>query len=90
MYTGMTRTVKELLRVMLKHQYLFKYGLCYWALSLWDNKLITTTELEKLKIYIDKNKPFKIKIFPWFGDYYWKKGDIKPRIKWINKHRNKL
>jgi hypothetical protein len=91
MYTGMTRTVKELLRVMLKHQDLFDTGLCDWVYRLYSTHLITSKECNNLLRYIDNNEPLKIKFFPlWYDRYYWKKGDIKPRIKWINKHRDKL
>jgi len=42
-----------------------------------------------VKNYIKKNKPLNFRTL--LGcSYYWKTGDIKPRIKWLEKHINKL
>jgi hypothetical protein len=60
----MTRTVKELLRVMLKHQDLFDKGLCDWAYKLYSNGLITAKEYSNLLTYIVNNEPLKIRFFP--------------------------
>ena len=83
------RTIKELLQLMLKHQELFNSGLCYWVRDLfWDSK-ITEEERNILDMYIQKNRP---KNLYWLIEdpYYWKLGNIKPRIKWIKKHIERL
>jgi hypothetical protein len=83
------RTIKELLQLMLEHQELFKYGLCYWVRGLhWDDHT-THKERNILDKYIKENRP---KNLSWLiGDgYYWKSGNIKPRIKWIKKHIERL
>jgi hypothetical protein len=83
------RTIKELLQLMLEHQELFRKGLCMWVGDLCWDKYITSKESDILDKYIQKNRP---KNFYWLtGDeYYWKDGDIKPRIKWIKKHIARL
>jgi hypothetical protein len=86
------RNIKELLQLMLDNQDLFKEGLCSWLGELYfiKNK-ISYKEYNLLYDYIYKNAPFpyKINIFS-ARAYYWKKGDIKPRIKWLKKHINKI
>lgn len=87
------RSIKELLQVMLDNQDSFITGLCHWVNKLYfiDGK-ISVWELYQLEIYIDKNKP----MFTWYSltgksnAYWWKRGDIEPRIKWIKKHIKKL
>ena len=83
------RTIKELLQLMLEHQELFNNGLCLWVGRLYWCNCITSTESKSLSVYIQKNRP---KNFYWLtGDeYYWKYGDIQPRIKWIKKHIARL
>jgi hypothetical protein len=76
------KSIKELLELML----------CDWAFSLNANKLITMDELGILLKYIKNNRPwifssldaFELYFFP--DAYYWKMGNIKPRLEWINKH----
>ena len=77
------RTIKELLQLMLDNKELFNTGLCNW-----NGMLPNTTpdEFYLVKDYILSNKPFtfyRIFINP---RYFWKPGDIKPRIKWLEKH----
>jgi hypothetical protein len=88
------RSIKQLLQVMLANQDLFKTGLCNWAVQLEIWSIISEKEEIFLKQYIWKNRPSKwlsVDAFKRRNDtYYWKYGDIKPRIKWIKKHIKKL
>ena len=79
------RTTKELLELMLKHQELFKVGLCYLAFDLYDDDLITRAEYLLLRQYIKENKPENAD-----DTFYWEKGKIAPRIEWINQQIEKL
>lgn len=85
-----SKTIKELLHLMLDHQDLFKSGLCSWNSNLYYHDLITSEEEHKLQRYIDLNKPYIFSSYQAFlnhqNHYYWNKGYIKPRIKWIIKH----
>lgn len=76
---------------MLDNQGLFYDGLCGWAIKLRTNNIISLFEFMLLIDYIDKNAPFlyKINIFK-YSTYYWEKGNIVPRIKWLQKHIAKL
>jgi hypothetical protein len=88
------RTEKELLKLMLWNQENFVKGLCGWIFSLNCSNIITNYELNLLMDYIDHNRPSMFSSLSAFknrrGGYYWNKGDIKPRIKWINKQIEKL
>jgi hypothetical protein len=83
------RSIKELLQLMLDNQDLFYDGLCFWAANLLFKK-ISREEYCLLIIYIRKNAPFshKINIFK-TSPFYWKSGDIAPRILWLKKHIKK-
>lgn len=86
-----SKSIKELLELMLNNQQYFKYGLCSWVYRLYDDNLIDDNHLEILLNYIDDNKPRRFVYFHrWSRTHYWKPGKIKPRIKWIEKHINKL
>ena len=85
-----TRTIKELLQVMLDNQHLFYEGLCRLSVSLTSKGLISFHEKDMLLTYIKANRP-KLRaciryIFCTEFNYYWTPGDITPRIKWLNKH----
>jgi hypothetical protein len=82
------RTTKELLEIMLKNEGYFNCGLCDWVSRLFINNIISLDEKYKLKTYIRENKPFNWRTFL-KSAYYWKPGNIKPRIKWIKKHIKK-
>jgi hypothetical protein len=88
------RTEKELLQLMLERQDQFAKGLCIWIDLLNWSGIITYDELKLLLDYIDHNRPSKFSSLSAFknrrGKYYWNKGDITPRIKWINKQIEKL
>ena len=81
------RTIKELLQLMLEHQELFTSGLCTWKFELWVKSLITFDEYLLLGVFVDANRPSKYSLL---YAYYWKPGNIKPRIKWIKKHIARL
>ncbi len=82
------RTNKELLELMLENQQDFHTGLCQWILSMFMRDRITTDEYYELKDYLKQNKP--ITFHGIFSAFWWRVGDIKPRIKWIKKHIKKL
>lgn len=77
------RTIKELLQLMLDNKQLFTCGLCGWNASLKDT---TPDEFYLVKNYILDNKPFTLHRFFINDRFYWEKGNIKPRIKWLEKH----
>jgi hypothetical protein len=83
------RAIKTLLQLMLDNQDLFKSGLCNWS----DKLPINYEEWRTLKKYIKENRPSMFSSTNAFlhctDCYYWKIGDIKPRLKWINKHIQK-
>jgi hypothetical protein len=84
------RSIKELLQVMLDNQDDFRIGLCIWANQLAIEELIVYDEWESLRIYIDNNRPNKWSSLNAFSyrntPLYWNSNNIKPRIKWIEKH----
>ncbi|HSE99743.1 MAG TPA: hypothetical protein VLA48_02515 [Nitrososphaeraceae archaeon] len=88
------RNIKELLQLMLDNQYLFDNGLCRWRFNLrwsdFNNPIINQKESDLLETYIEKNRPHPLSslnaLLNFTNTYYWKKSDIKPRIKWIEKH----
>ncbi len=86
-----TRTIKELLTVMLENEHLFERGLCSWVYNCYKNLLINGLEWDKLHFYIKDNSPFTIHrvITLDYTGYYWRIGNIKPRIRWIKRHIKK-
>jgi hypothetical protein len=88
------RTEKELLKLMLERQDQFAKGLCLWVTLLNWSGIITYDECCLLEEYIHNNRPSMFSSLSAFknrrGYYYWNKGDITPRIKWINKQIEKL
>ena len=84
------RTIKELLEIMLENKDMFPYGLCVWSQRLYNRDVISYNEYLSLKKYINENRPKWYSSFDalshCFSVYYWEPGDIKPRIKWIQKH----
>lgn len=83
------RTNKELLQVFLDNQKLFETGLCSWIDALLCVNLINNEEFKYLNDLILKHKPilYRLRISKnsIYG-YYWEKGKIEPRIKWLKKH----
>ncbi len=88
------RTIKELLQLMLEHQELFINGLCHWKYKLHIKSLITFEEAMLLADFINKNRPSKYSSLDAFKYRnkmsFWKPDDLKPRIKWIKKHIERL
>jgi hypothetical protein len=86
------RTNKELLELMLENQQYFKSGLCWWIENMYRRGIITEAECDSLEYYLSQNKPITFyKILRMnTNSYWWRIGDIKPRIKWIEKHIKKL
>jgi hypothetical protein len=88
------RTEKELLKLMLWNQENFVKGICGWIFSLNCHGIITKDECILIMDYIAHNRPSKFSSLSAFknrrGAYYWNKGDITPRIKWIKKQIEKL
>lgn len=85
------RTIKELLEIMLENKDLFKNGLCSWVVLLYSYDRISNKEYLILMEYIENNRPSIFSSLNSFlsqisNSYYWKSGDINPRIKWIQKH----
>lgn len=88
------RTEKELLQLMLEHQDKFSTTLCALNNSMFLDNIITINECLMLHLYIKDNRPSMFSSLSAFknrrGEYYWNKGDITSRIKWINKQIEKL
>ena len=83
-----TRRIHVLLEIMLDNKDLFYKGLCGWTYALLFADLISSKEAFLLNDYIDNNRPFNLRTI--FGkSFYWKKGKLDPRIKWLEKHINK-
>ncbi len=86
------RTIKELLQVMLDNQKYFVSGLCNLVDNICLKDLISMKEHRILLNYVKENKPSTFSSFERFKQeicaeaYWWKKGNINPRIKWLKKH----
>ena len=89
-----SRSIKELLQVMLDNKNLFEYSLCYWSDHLLDKLIISKEESIILKQYILDNRPSKWSSWSAYinrnSNYYWKHGKIKYRTKWLNEQIKKL
>lgn len=90
------RKLSELLQIMLDNPLDLDYGLCLNISNLYQKNLITCLEFKKLRKYIDNNRPSVFSSFDAFyckviiaSNWYWTKGNIKPRIEWLNKHIKK-
>lgn len=89
------RKLSELLQIMLDNQHLFTSGLCSLANTLYCFEIIDYHECLRLEIYIKTHKPLMFSSLETFNQnikqsgFYWKKGNIKPRIEWLNKHIKK-
>jgi hypothetical protein len=87
------RTIKELLQLMLDEQDLFGSGLCNWVDNIFYKSKMSFGEKEILTDYIKNNRPSMFSSIDALKcantNFYWKMNNIKPRIKWINKHIQK-
>jgi len=61
-------------------------GMCVSNASMFDNKKISRYKFDLIYSYINDNKPEE----HWFKGYWWKAGDKKPRIEWLNQQIEKL
>ena len=85
-----TRSIKELLQVMLDNIENLSGGLCSLGFHMMAYKTITSDELQLLLEYIIKNRPYNLyRIFGIYKSYYWKPGKIKPRLRWLKRHIKK-
>ena len=90
------RSIRELLELMLENQQIFNKdsgGLCSWVGDMrYANFLISYTEYITLRRYIESNRPNPYSSVGAFRArdtwFYWPKGNIKPRIKWLKEHIN--
>lgn len=84
------RNIKQLLEIMLDNQQEFSSGLCGWISNLRFENIINHDEFLLLRKYINDNRPNKFSSISAYKNrdsgFYWKRKDIKPRIKWIKKH----
>jgi hypothetical protein len=83
-----TRSIKELLILVIENKELFRTGLCMLFTELFVRKIITTDEDYLLWIYIRRHKPFRCRIF--LSVFYWPKGKWEPRERWLKKQIKKL
>lgn len=79
---------------MLDKQDLFTHGLCIWINELCYAYHINYDERDILHDYIHTNRVSKYQSIDAYKHrnqgYWWERGNIKPRIKWIKKHIAKL
>lgn len=89
------RTDKELKQIFLNNKDLTHTGLCFWINVLCLKKLITEKERTYLWNKLIDNRPSKSFINKIYNPnkinhssdaYYWKKGFLAPRIKWLNEN----
>jgi len=91
------RNIETLLRITLSRVIVkadknrFSHGLCNTINDLNSNAIIDNDEAERLLQYLTVNKPLRyhIRKLSKYYDikaYYWKKGNVTPRMRWLNKH----
>ena len=96
------RQIKELL-VLVRNTFRTTetlYSICATIEYLFTIQKINQEEYDTLKNFIRENIPLtfnvlliRIKRFTFFeytNCYWWEKGKVEPRIKWLNKHIKKL
>ena len=94
------RTIKELLELLKQYTIeneLDLTGLCYIADMLETCGIIDIKEYDCLLLYIDENRPNST----WYNGlkgkrklthespFYWKRGELAPRVEWCNLHIKK-
>ena len=86
----MERSIKELLIILRDNSQItnnqIKSGLCWESYCLEANEVISFSEHEELRNFIVTNMPKNHA----YGNWGWKKGLWKPRLKWLNKEIEKL
>ena len=78
------RTIKKLLQLMLDNKIKFESGLCRLSANLHGRSIINENEWFLINKYINENRPINYDL-----PFYWKKGDVAPRIEWLKEHINK-
>lgn len=84
------RSTKELLTIVSQNMYRFRSGLCSIIGKLeWEGS-ISQDEYHHLKKYLKEHRPFNVYTIT-DDAYYWKKGELTPRMRWLKRHirRNK-
>lgn len=76
-----TRSILELLKLLLSNIDMLERGLCHLILKLCVRNYITTKELRILRQYLIKNTPIEFE----YDDFWWPKGEKEPRRKWLKK-----
>jgi hypothetical protein len=88
------RTQKELLEVMLTNIGSLRSGLCFLSSELFTQGIITFDEHIVIGNYIKYNKPSIFSSWNAFWNagsrFYWTRGDVEPRVKWLKQHIKKL
>ena len=77
------RTRKELLQLLLDNINMLQLGLCGLAWRLSNRRMISIEECLDIREYIRQQRPKRT--YKHY-DYYWKPGNIKPRIAWLKRH----
>lgn len=78
---------------LLDNTLLFNNGLCLWITTISCKDHISECTANLLLGYINSNIPLsyhKIRFFLCPDGYWWKAGEIEPRIKYIKKHMKKI
>lgn len=86
-----TRSIVELLQLMLDNKDLIVTGLCELATTLWCKKIYNYEELTIIRDYIIDNKPNYNKwhiysIINGTRHFYWTPQWKYPRVQWLKKH----
>lgn len=81
------RTTKELLEILQEHisKIIDVRCLCGLIVFLRTRQVISRDEEKLLDDYVHSHRPFN---FRWmiYDKYFWKRGEIEPRFKWLRKH----
>lgn len=77
-----TRSILELLKLLLSNIDMLERGLCHLILKLRVRNYITDKELQILRQYLIKITPIEFE----YDDFWWPKGEKEPRIRWLNLH----
>lgn len=80
-----TRSIGELLQVLLDNKEYFDRGLCFFIIDLFYIYIINLEEKNILKDFIFNHRPRNE-----FTSYYWPYGEWPPRQRWLKYWINKL
>jgi hypothetical protein len=85
------KTTKELLQIMYDNSDCITSGLCFLVDRIYTKGLISNEEFFALDSFLQRNKPITFwRIFHPKSKFWWKKGRIEPRRKWLKKQIKKL